>query len=108
MDVQTWEFSQFKSRSQALIQQGFELSFVACCEHGGKYNYNKNIGCGSTMTRNVKEVMVGKACQNPSKRIIWDGVHYTYAANKWIFQQIVDGKFSDPSVPLRVPCKAKA
>ncbi|KAG6536402.1 hypothetical protein ZIOFF_001456 [Zingiber officinale] len=88
-------------------QHGFELPLVACCGHGGKYNYNINIGCGSTVTRNGKEVMVGKSCQNPSKRIIWDGVHYTDAANKWIFQQIVDGKFSDPQVPLRLACKAK-
>ncbi|KAG6508095.1 GDSL esterase/lipase At3g26430-like [Zingiber officinale] len=89
-------------------QYGFELPLVACCGHGGKYNYNKNIGCGSTVIRNGKEVMVGKACQNPSKRIIWDGVHYTDAANKWIFQQIVDGKFSDPPIPLRLACQAKA
>ncbi|KAG6525336.1 hypothetical protein ZIOFF_015292 [Zingiber officinale] len=89
-------------------QHGFELPLVACCGHGGKYNYNINIGCGSTMTKNGKEVMVGKACQNPSKRIIWDGVHYTDTANKWIFQQIVNGKFSDPPVPLRLACKVKA
>ncbi|KAG6508090.1 GDSL esterase/lipase At3g26430-like [Zingiber officinale] len=89
-------------------QHGFELPLVACCGHGGKYNYNINIGCGSTVTKNGKEVMVGKACQNPSKRIIWDGVHYTDTANKWIFQQIMDGKFSDPPIPLRLACKVKA
>ncbi|KAG6504664.1 GDSL esterase/lipase ACHE-like [Zingiber officinale] len=161
IDVQTWEFSQFKSRSQALIQQGLfkdqlpkekyfsqalytidigqnDLTesyfrnwttdevksvipdildkFVLAIKsiyweggrHGGKYNYNINIGCGSTVTKNGKEIMVGKACQNPSKRIIWNGVHYTDAVNKWIFQQIMDGKFSDSPVPLRLACKVKA
>lgn len=84
---------------------GFELPLVSCCGHGGKYNYNKDIGCGAKAIRKGKEVLVGKPCENPSKRIIWDGVHYTDAANKWIFDQIVDGKFSDPPVPLRLACK---
>jgi hypothetical protein len=30
-------------------------------------------------------------------KIIWDGIHYTEAANKWIFQQIVNGHFWDTS-----------
>ncbi|XP_074573914.1 alpha-L-fucosidase 3-like [Curcuma longa] len=87
-------------------RHGFELPLVSCCGHGGRYNYNKEIGCGAKVIRNGKEVLLGKACEDPSKRIVWDGVHYTDAANKWIFEQIVEGKFSDPPVPIRLACKA--
>lgn len=34
----------------------------------------------------------------------WDGVHYTQAANKWIFNQIKDGSYSDPPIPLNKAC----
>ncbi|CAA6664118.1 unnamed protein product [Spirodela intermedia] len=40
----------------------------------------------------------------PSRRIIWDGVHYTEAANRWVFDQISGGAFSDPPLPLRMAC----
>ncbi|URE09963.1 GDSL-like Lipase/Acylhydrolase [Musa troglodytarum] len=63
-------------------KHGFELPLVACCGHGGKYNYNAHNGCGSKIT---------KSCKDPSKRIIWDGVHYTEAANRWVFDQIAEG-----------------
>lgn len=87
---------------------GFELPLVACCGHGGKYNYNANNGCGSTITVNGTEVVIGKSCKDPSKRIVWDGVHYTEAANRWVFDQIAEGKFSVPPTPLRMACKERA
>uniref|UniRef100_A0A2P2K9T8 Alpha-L-fucosidase 3-like n=2 Tax=Rhizophora mucronata TaxID=61149 RepID=A0A2P2K9T8_RHIMU len=83
---------------------GFKESIRACCGHGGKYNYNRNIGCGAKRTVDGKEVMLGKPCKDPSKAIVWDGVHYTQAANKWIFDQIVNGAFSDPPIPLNRAC----
>ncbi|KAJ4849550.1 Alpha-L-fucosidase 3 [Turnera subulata] len=85
-------------------KHGFKESLRACCGHGGKYNYNKNIGCGGKITVHGKEILVGRACKDPSKWINWDGVHYTQAANKWIFEQIVGGSFSDPPVPLKMAC----
>lgn len=83
---------------------GFEESLRACCGHGGKYNYNKHIGCGGKITVQGKQVLVGKPCKDPSRWINWDGVHYTQAANKWIFEQIVNGSFSDPPIPLNMAC----
>lgn len=51
-----------------------------------------------------KEILVGKSCKDPSVAVVWDGVHYTQAANKWIFDQIVSGAYSDPPVSLRKAC----
>ncbi|XP_022873783.1 GDSL esterase/lipase At3g26430-like [Olea europaea var. sylvestris] len=91
-----------------LISQAEKYGFVhplrACCGHGGRYNYNVHYGCGSKMKVNGKEVMVGKSCKDPSVVINWDGVHYTEAANKWVFDQIVNGSFSDPPIPLKMAC----
>lgn len=45
------------------------------------------------------------SCENPSKYINWDGIHYTEAANHWIANRIVDGSFSDPSIPIAELCQ---
>ncbi|KAK2983316.1 hypothetical protein RJ640_016054 [Escallonia rubra] len=82
---------------------GFENPFLACCGHGGKFNYNRFKKCGSKKIVNGKEIIV-TSCKDPSVRINWDGTHFTEAANKWIFDQIVDGSFSDPPVPLQLAC----
>ncbi|KAF2282249.1 hypothetical protein GH714_043890 [Hevea brasiliensis] len=84
---------------------GFTKPFIACCGHGGKYNYNTLARCGAKKIVNGKEVIIANSCKDPSVRIIWDGVHYTEAANKWIFQQIVNGSFSDPPIPLTIACQ---
>ncbi|KAF8378213.1 hypothetical protein HHK36_029552 [Tetracentron sinense] len=100
------------SLKYSLISQakkhGFEHPLRACCGHGGKYNYNIHLGCGGKINVNGKQVLVGKSCQDPSVRINWDGVHYTQAANKWVFDRIVDGSFSDPPIPLKMACHKQA
>lgn len=83
---------------------GFEKPLIACCGHGGKYNYNGHRKCGSKMTVNGKEILIANSCKNPSVRVNWDGVHYTEAANEWVFNQLVNGSFSDPPLPLRMAC----
>ncbi|KAG9446779.1 hypothetical protein H6P81_012907 [Aristolochia fimbriata] len=83
---------------------GFEKPLVACCGHGGKYNYNRDRGCGSTLEVNGTSVVIGKSCKNPGIRINWDGVHYTQAANRWVFDRIKDGTYSDPPTPLHMAC----
>ena len=80
---------------------GFELPHVACCGHGGQYN---NLAfCGETVNINGTKLF-GGSCKNPSKRVIWDGTHYTEAANKVVFDQISTGAFSDPPNPLNRAC----
>ncbi|KAJ3675341.1 hypothetical protein LUZ60_004383 [Juncus effusus] len=84
---------------------GFEKPLEACCGSGGnKYNYNTKARCGDSITINGVNVLLGKSCKNPQKRIIWDGIHYTEAANKWVFAQISTGRFSDPPIALTNAC----
>lgn len=85
-------------------RHGFEHPLRACCGHGGKFNYNEHVGCGGKITVKGKQVLVGKACKDPSVAINWDGVHFTEAANKWIFDRIVDGSYSDPPISLKMAC----
>ncbi|KAH6825273.1 GDSL-like Lipase/Acylhydrolase superfamily protein [Perilla frutescens var. hirtella] len=82
---------------------GFDDPFQVCCGYGGKYNYNRFARCGQTAVVNGTEV-VAKSCKDPSVRINWDGVHFTEAANKWIFDHIADGSFSDPPISLNSAC----
>ncbi|XP_028775025.1 esterase-like [Neltuma alba] len=81
---------------------GFEKPLVACCGYGGEYKHG-DVRCGNTVTVNGTEIFVG-SCENPSTRISWDGVHYTEAANKVVFEQISSGAFSDPPLPLNKAC----
>ncbi|GJU61193.1 GDSL esterase/lipase-like protein [Tanacetum coccineum] len=83
---------------------GFGDPFLVCCGHGGRYNFDNAKRCGSTEKVNGKKILIANSCEDPSSRIIWDGIHYTEAANKWIYDQIVDGAFSDPPVPLKMAC----
>ncbi|KAK9191799.1 hypothetical protein WN943_020414 [Citrus x changshan-huyou] len=77
-------------------KHGFVSPFEYCCgnwrEHDAK--------CWEKVI--VNGTKVGAAiCNDPSKYISWDGIHYTEAANHWIANRIMDGSFSDPpgSIP---------
>ncbi|XVF36906.1 hypothetical protein REPUB_Repub19eG0099100 [Reevesia pubescens] len=85
-------------------KHGFELPLVTCCGYGGQYNYNSEAPCGGTITVNGTNIFVG-SCEHPSVRVVWDGIHYTEAANKFVFDQISTGSFSDPPVPLKRACQ---
>ncbi|CAA0818266.1 GDSL esterase/lipase [Striga hermonthica] len=100
VDVYSVKYSLI-SRAKEL---GFENPFLVCCGHGGKYNYNALFKCGVKNVVNGKESVFARSCVDPSIRISWDGAHFTEAANKWIFDQIVNGSFSDPPVSLDFAC----
>ncbi|KAJ9673627.1 hypothetical protein PVL29_023277 [Vitis rotundifolia] len=85
---------------------GFEHSLVACCGYGGKYNYNNEVLCGGTITVNGTDIFIG-ACDRPWVRANWDGIHYTEAANKFVFDRISSGAYTDPPVPLKMACHRK-
>ena len=80
---------------------------MVCCGYGGEYNYGNDAGCGSTITVNGSQIFVG-SCERPSFRVNWDGIHYTEAANKFVFDQISSGAFSDPPLPLKMACHRNA
>lgn len=88
-----------------ILQAGFEHPLVVCCGNGdNKYNYNATARCGQTKTVNGVEILLAKSCKDPQKSINWDGPHYTEAANKWVFDRISKGQYSDPPHPLVHVC----
>ncbi|KQK15480.1 hypothetical protein BRADI_1g23120v3 [Brachypodium distachyon] len=104
VDVYT---AKYKLISQAR-KLGFDDPLLTCCGHGaGRYNFDQKVGCGGKVQVNGTSVLVGNSCDDPSRRVSWDGVHFTEAANKFVFDQIVGGALSDPPVPLRQACRSK-
>ncbi|KAE8730183.1 Esterase [Hibiscus syriacus] len=104
VDVYSLKYSLISQGRKHVGFVGFKQALRACCGHGGKYNYNKNLGCGAKVNKHGKEVLVGAACKDPWTYVNWDGIHFTEAANKYIFEGIVDGSFSDPPTPLNMAC----
>ncbi|PIA51642.1 hypothetical protein AQUCO_01100479v1 [Aquilegia coerulea] len=100
VDIYSLRYSLFSHAKK----HGFKHPLRACCGHGGKYNFNANVGCGGKITVNGTQILIGKSCKNPSIRVNWDGVHYTEAANKFVFDRIVDGSHSDPPIRLNMAC----
>ncbi|KAK7839552.1 esterase [Quercus suber] len=82
-----------------LQHRGFEIPLVACCGYGGTYN---NGGCGGKFPVNRSQIFVG-SCEH--LKINWNEIHYTKAANKFVFDQISTGAFSYPLVPLKMACR---
>ncbi|KAA8546407.1 hypothetical protein F0562_002854 [Nyssa sinensis] len=101
VDVYSVKYSLFTEPQK----HGFELPLVACCGFGGPYNYGGG-SCGSNVTVNGSEIFVG-SCKQPSKRVVWNGIHYTEAANKFVYNKIATGAFSDPPIPLKMACHKK-
>ncbi|KAM7518874.1 hypothetical protein LguiB_017836 [Lonicera macranthoides] len=89
VDIYSIKYS-FFSQPQ---QYGFVQPLRVCCGYGGIYNYNSSIPCETA-----------QSCSNPSQKVVWDGVHYTEAANKAVFEQILTGNFTDPSLKPRFAC----
>ncbi|XP_075659146.1 GDSL esterase/lipase At3g26430-like [Castanea sativa] len=84
---------------------GFEKPFIVCCGQGGKYNYHLKNYCGLNKTIGGKEIVISNTCKDLSVRVNWDGTHFTEAANKWVFNQIASGSFTDPPISLDMACQ---
>ncbi|KAF8749347.1 hypothetical protein HU200_012677 [Digitaria exilis] len=75
---------------------GFSDPLMACCGSGGPpYNYRAGETCGSPKV---------KACADGDRRISWDGLHYTEAANRVVADDILSAEYSDPPLQLQTLC----
>ncbi|KAL6878345.1 hypothetical protein ACP4OV_012515 [Aristida adscensionis] len=59
-------------------------ALVACCGDGGPYNSGNLFSCNATSL----------LCPDPSKRISWDGLHFTEAAYDFVASSMLDGPSS--------------
>ncbi|CAH2055047.1 unnamed protein product [Thlaspi arvense] len=81
---------------------GFDHSIMVCCGTGGPpLNYNNQVNCGSTGKLNGTIVTAG-ACNDSSKYVNWDGVHYTEAANRFVTLRILSGRYSETPSSLNL------
>ncbi|CAH2047084.1 unnamed protein product, partial [Thlaspi arvense] len=75
---------------------GFERPLMACCGYGGSpYNYNVNITCGHRGSN---------VCDQGSRFISWDGIHYTETANAIVAIKVLSLQFSKPPTPFHFFC----
>ncbi|KAA0063685.1 GDSL esterase/lipase [Cucumis melo var. makuwa] len=102
VDIYTIKFNLIANYSQL----GFEQPIMTCCGFGGPpLNYDSRLSCGLTKTLNGT-VVTANGCDDSSKYVNWDGVHYTEAANEYVSSQILTGKYCDPpfsSVHQKMP-----
>ncbi|KAM3753019.1 hypothetical protein ACB098_03G062400 [Castanea mollissima] len=75
-------YNAFQSVYRNALLLGFDIESLqkACCGAGGDYDFTLTKGCGDP------DVPV---CPNPDKRIIWDGIHLTQQAYKYISDWLI-------------------
>lgn len=77
---------------------GFEKPFEACCGEA-PYQFSTPKLCGR---------QGAPVCPHPSRAVIWDGNHYSDAANSVVARKILSGNYSTPSsIKLQHLCKRR-
>ncbi|XP_017976380.1 PREDICTED: GDSL esterase/lipase At3g62280 [Theobroma cacao] len=88
IDVYTIKYNIFTKYKK----YGFEYPFMACCGYGGPpNNYDQKATCGQPGS---------SICNNVSRSIVWDGVHYSEASNRVVATSILSGHYSTPQMKL--------
>ncbi|XP_031117360.1 acetylajmalan esterase-like [Ipomoea triloba] len=82
-------FQSFLGRAPLLGFDRKRLQTTCCGSGGGKYNYDRNRGCGSPGVI---------SCPNPPQYVHWDGVHLTQAAYRAI------SRIAIPNILSRIQC----
>ncbi|AAG09098.1 Similar to nodulins [Arabidopsis thaliana] len=78
-------------------QYGFKSPLMACCGYGGTpYNYNVKITCGHKGSN---------VCEEGSRFISWDGIHYTETANAIVAMKVLSMHYSKPPTPFHFFCR---
>ncbi|KAK1278160.1 GDSL esterase/lipase [Acorus gramineus] len=82
---------------------GFESPITVCCGYGGPpLNYDSRVPCGQTKIIDGSSV-TAKGCDDATEYVSWDGIHYSEAANLYVSNQILTGKYSDPPFSDKMP-----
>ncbi|KAH6762480.1 GDSL-like Lipase/Acylhydrolase superfamily protein [Perilla frutescens var. hirtella] len=75
---------------------GFSNPLMACCGAGGPpYNYEREVSCGFPGY---------EVCDETSRFVSWDGVHYTEAANSVVASKILSMDHSTPRLAFDFFC----
>ncbi|XP_058188263.1 GDSL esterase/lipase At3g27950-like [Rhododendron vialii] len=101
VDVYSAKYSLFVNPNS----QGFDEPFKYCCGAPGINCGARDLEIAGNYSQNYELAkLTGPVCKDPSKYIIWDGIHYTEAANRIVAKLIADGSHSDPPVPITQAC----
>lgn len=75
---------------------GFTNPLMVCCGFGGPpYNFDARVTCGQPGYQ---------VCDEGSRYVSWDGIHFTEAANTWIASKILSTAYSTPHIPFGFFC----
>lgn len=97
IDADTW--NAYKTILINYQKYKFEEPFKACCgAGGGPLNFDLHSLCGSSGT---------SVCKNPQNFISWDGIHFTEAMHKRLFDMFVHQGFCSPSFDVLIQAKMK-
>ncbi|KAL3683305.1 hypothetical protein R1sor_001327 [Riccia sorocarpa] len=79
-----------------LTQNGFQFQTKACCGvPNNEYNFDLRVNCGLSNVFDGVNLTAVK-CSDPNQYVVWDGVHNTDAANRYIANQFFSGRYFDP------------
>ncbi|OMO86237.1 Lipase, GDSL [Corchorus capsularis] len=76
---------------------GFSSPLMACCGSGGPpYNYNIRVTCGQPGYQ---------VCDEGSRFVSWDGIHYTERANSIVASRVLSTAYSTPRTTFDFFCR---
>lgn len=80
---------------------GIKYPLQACCGVGGKYNFMKDVECGSGKVLINETLTEAKRCQNPMLHVIWDSLHPTKSFSHYIANGVLNGISLTPTFNIK-------